>query len=185
MSDAARFFSGFTSFQRAAQFGSGPVQPRRDRPGGAIQDFGDLGVVQPGLIFQDEDDTVFEAEVREGGGYVCLGGRGRAVVRPSGCFGSRGFKACPLPVPAAEELEGLVDGDAVEPGSRGRAGVEVCELLKCAEERILRQVEGIFRTVGHAEGQGVNAVGVLLIKHPLSGAVAAPTPFDHRGFVHP
>lgn len=185
MSDAARFFPGFTSFQHAAQFGSGPVQPRRDGPGGAIQHFGDLGVIQPGLIFQEEDSTVFEAEVREGGDHVCLSGCGRGVVRPSGCLGSRGFKACPLPIPAAKELEGLVDGDAVEPGSRSRAGVEVRELLECAEECFLRQVKCVIRTAGHAEGQSVNAVGVLLIKHPLSGAVAAPTTLDHRGFVHP
>ena len=76
----------------------------------------------------------------------------------------------------SNEVDGVVDGDPVEPGEEGRVALELVDLAEGLDEGFLRQVGGVLVVRGHVVDGGVDAFLILPNKSvaslhvPFSGA---------------
>src|SRR6266404_6094017 len=77
-----------------------------------------------------------------------------------------------------EEVDGLVDSDAIDPGVKAGTAFEGLEGPKCFYEGLLGQVIGIFVIRGHVVNGRVNALLVTPNQLVVSRQVATTRPFD-------
>jgi hypothetical protein len=83
----------------------------------------------------------------------------------------------------AAGVEGEVDGDAVEPGAKGRIATKEIESLERSDEGILGQVVREFSVATEPEDQPVNPGCMTLVQGVLSPPVAAAYAFDEVALV--
>jgi hypothetical protein len=74
---------------------------------------------------------------------------------------------------AAEVHQHLIDRQAVEPRGERRLAAEAADAAQQREERLLRQVFGVRRVAGHAQGDAVDQPAVAVV-NLLEGRRVAP-----------
>ena len=92
-----------------------------------------------------------------------------------------------MPVPLAlllrQDLDGRVDGDAVEPGPEAGAVIEAGERAVGAQERLLHRVLGARLVANDAEGHAEELLAVALHQRPERLGVPGPGSVHENGVV--
>ncbi len=162
--------------------------------------FGELGQGDVDLLAQLFVGAVAQGiAAREPGGELGRSVEGVVVQVDGGGVVEVGLSASGV---GAFAIDAEVDGDAVEPGRKGRVALEVDELAVGLDEGVLYDVHGFVAVAQHAEGDGEEAplvrdhellksVGVaglglvdeILVAGPIAGAALVVGGSDGLGFV--
>ena len=103
--------------------------------------------------------------LRLGGGHVAKWIGVRVV--------GRGVDCRLPPIPRAQEVDGAIGADAVQPGSESRAAIEAPNLAPGAEESFLHHVVRVCFVSRHTIGEPEHSCRVALHEHPKGVAVPA------------
>ena len=122
-----------------------------------------------------------DAEQRALGRGPLVAGRDRGAFQRLRLLGDLALR------PGAQQVDGAVRGNAVQPRPDVRARLEPVELPIGPEERLLDHVLGIFRPPGDAEGDAEHGPAVPLHELPERVVIAGANAGDDQGvaFLHP
>ena len=81
-------------------------------------------------------------------------------------------------------IEAGIDGDAVQPGVKGRGGCKAFKSLEGLYESVLSGIVGVIPVFQHVTAQVVYPVLVFMHERPEGGRVAALEMFNNLVVIH-
>jgi hypothetical protein len=161
-------------FQTFFEVEPGPVEAAPDGPDRHSENRGDLFVTESVELLHHHDGPMVVGQGVQGGldQLVTLSEfqRERRVARRGLVPGVDGIvigsSQPERHLPATSTAQGQVHSDPVDPGIERAFSVKLVELLERFQERVLQEIERIFRAAGQPEHRGVKPVLIALDQNP-------------------
>jgi len=184
--------AGFAIFEEVAEAHAGAAEDRLGVHDGDAGDFGDFVVLvtvnvvkNDGELIADRErvDSALEADGIERDLRTRIGEEGfKGIVAGIVGVGAKLVERRARVGILAEVHQDGVDGDAMEPGGKGRVAAEEINFAKYCQEDFLGEVFGGSSVFDHAKAEGEDAAAVTAVKFVECDGIAELRRMDERRF---